>query len=134
MKKLVITAMFALVSVAGMAQEKASREDVYKVIDKGGMTSQINAAKKQILPMIPQDKQAAFMVEFDVIMKKANEKMVDLYLQEYTKEDIKAMLDFYNSAVGKKMSEKADVIATKSQESMVALQSEIQTMVMKYMQ
>lgn len=84
--------------------------------------------------MIPQDKQAAFVVEFDAIIKKANEKTVDVYIQEYTKDDIKAMLAFYDSPVGKKMNEKAEIIATKSQEAMMGLQSEIQTMMMKYMQ
>ncbi|MCF6133352.1 DUF2059 domain-containing protein [Flavobacterium wongokense] len=134
MKKLVITAMFAFVSVAGMAQEKASREDVYKVIENSGAAGQMSAIKKQILGMIPQDKQAAFLVEFDVIIKKANEKTVDVYLEEFTKQDIKAMLDFYNSPTGKKMAQKSEVIATKSQEAMAGLQSEIQAMVMKYMQ
>jgi len=134
MKKLAITALFAFVSITAMAQEKASREDVYKVIERSGTAGQMTAAKKQILPMIPADKQAAFSVEFEAILKKANEKTVDVYLQEYTKEDIKAMLAFYDSPVGKKMAEKAEAIATKSQEAMAGLQGEIQTMMMKYMQ
>lgn len=133
MKKLAITVVLTLVSYVGFAQEKASRDDVNKVIERSGAAGQMNAAKKQILGMIPQDKQAAFVVEFDVIMNKANEKTADVYLQEYTKEDIKAMLAFYESPVGKKMAEKSELIATKSQEAMAGLQSEIQAMVMKYM-
>jgi len=84
--------------------------------------------------MIPKDKQAAFVVEFDVIIKKANDATVDIYMQEYTKEDIKAMLAFYNSPVGKKMAEKAGAIAQKSQESMMSLQGEVQALMMKYME
>ncbi|MGC4039984.1 MAG: DUF2059 domain-containing protein [Flavobacterium sp.] len=133
MKKLVITVLFAFVSIAGMAQEKASREDVYKVIEKSGSGGQINAAKKQILAMIPKDKQAAFVIEFDALIKKANEKLVDVYLEEFTKEDVKGILDFYNSPVGKKMVDKSEALATKSQEAMAGLQGEIQSMVMKYM-
>ncbi|MGV3697319.1 DUF2059 domain-containing protein [Flavobacterium sp.] len=134
MKKLLAIAVFALVSQVGFAQEKPSREDVNKVIERSGAAAQINAAKKQILSMIPQDKQAAFIVEFDVILKKANDKTIELYMQEYTKDDIKAMLAFYDSPVGKKMSEKAEVISSKTQESMMELQGEVQAMVMKYMQ
>lgn len=134
MKKLLAIAVFALVSQVGFAQEKPSREDVNKVIERSGAAGQINAAKKQILSMIPQDKQAAFIVEFDVILKKANDKTIELYMQEYTKDDIKAMLAFYDSPVGKKMSEKAEVISSKTQESMMELQGEVQAMVMKYMQ
>ncbi len=134
MKKLLVAAAFMLVSYGGFAQEKASREDVSKVIERSGANGQMNAAKKQVLAMIPKDKQAAFVVEFDVVMKKINEKTIDIYVEEFTKDDIKAMLDFYNSPTGKKMAEKTEVIATKSQEAMAGLQSEVQAMVMKYMQ
>lgn len=134
MKKLFIAVAFVLTAHVGFAQEKASREDVLKVVERSGASGQVNAVKKQILGMIPQEKQAGFVIEFDIIIKKANEKTADIYMEEYTKEDIKAILDFYNSPVGKKMVEKSEVIATKSQESLVGLQTEIQAMVMKYMQ
>ena len=84
--------------------------------------------------MIPEDKQTAFLVEFDALIAKANESTAKIYMEEYTKEDIKAMLAFYESPVGKKMAEKAEVIAEKSQASMMELQGEIQSLVMKYMQ
>jgi hypothetical protein len=134
MKKLVLAVVFAFVSHVGFAQDQASREDVYKVIEKSGATGQINSAKKQVLTMIPIEKQTAFIVEFDVILKKLNDSTVDVYLQEYTKEDIKAMLAFYESPVGIKMAQKSELIAEKSQEVMAGLQSEMQTLMMKYMQ
>lgn len=134
MKKLLFAVVFALVSQLGFAQDKASKEEVAAVIEKSGASGQMNSAKKQVLSMIPQDKQAAFVVEFDLLMKKVNDATVEIYMQEYSKEDIKAMLAFYNSPVGKKMAEKAEIIATKSQESMAGLQGEIQALLMKYMQ
>jgi hypothetical protein len=134
MKKLLIAFMFACVTQFVYSQEQPSREEVLQVIEKSGAGGQMSAAKKQILPMIPQDKQAAFIIEFDAFLKKANEKTVDIYIKEYTKEDVKAMLAFYNSPVGKKMTEKAELIATQSQEAMAGLQAEIQAMMMKYMQ
>ena len=134
MKKLFTTILFITLVQVSFSQEKASREDVLKVIEKSGASGQINAAKKQVLGMIPKDKQAAFIVEFDVLIKKVNENTVDVYLQEYTKEDIKAMLDFYDSPVGIKMTQKAEVIASKSQAVIADLQAEMQAMLMKYMQ
>jgi hypothetical protein len=134
MKKLLLAVAFALVSQIGFSQDKATREEVMQVIEKSGALGQIDAAKKQVLEMIPADKKAAFTVEFDVIIKKAKEATIDIYLQEYTKDDVKSMLTFYNSPVGKKMAEKAEVIAQKSQDSMMGLQGEVQALVMKYMQ
>jgi hypothetical protein len=68
------------------------------------------------------------------MLPKIYEGTAKIYMEEYTKEDIKAMLAFYESPVGKKMAEKAEVIAEKSQASMMELQGEIQSLVMKYMQ
>lgn len=134
MKKLVFAVTFAILSTVSFAQDKASKADVLKVIEKSGAQGQMNAAKKQILTMITSDKQAAFLIEFDAIISKSQDKTADTYIEEYTKEDIKAMLAFYDSPVGKKMAEKSEKIAEKQQASMMELQGEIQTMMMKYMQ
>ena len=134
MKKLVFTVAFVVLSTVSFAQAAASKEDVIKVIEKSGAQGQMMAAKKQILPMIPSDKQAAFLIEFDAIIAKSQDKTVEVYLAEYTKDDIMAMLTFYDSPVGKKMAEKAEKIATKSKESLMEIQGELQAMMMKYMQ
>ena len=134
MKKLIFTLAFVCVAHFGFAQDDAFKKDIKKVIEVSGASGQLKAAKKQVLTYIPEAKQAAFLVEFDAILAKINDKTVEIYAQEYTKEDIKAMLAFYESPVGKKMAEKSELIATKSQESMGELQGEIQTLVMKYMQ
>ena len=132
MKKLLLAFVFVLVSQIGFAQENASKEDVSEIIEKSGNSGQMSAARTQMLTMIPQDKHAAFLVDFDILMKKVNDATVEIYMQEYSKEDIKAMLAFYNSPVGKKMAEKSEKIANKSQESMASLQGEIQALMMKY--
>ncbi|MEM0542893.1 DUF2059 domain-containing protein [Flavobacterium sp. j3] len=134
MKKILIAVAFACVSSVAFAQDKPSKEDVLQVIEKSGSSGQLNAAKKQLLGMIPAEKQAAFVIEFDLLMKKANDATAEIYMNEYNKEDVKAMLAFYNSPTGKKMAEKAEVIAEKSQATMMSLQGEMQTMMTKYMQ
>ncbi|MCA6422275.1 MAG: DUF2059 domain-containing protein [Flavobacterium sp.] len=134
MKKLLVAVAFAFVTQVGFAQDKPSKEEVLQVIEKSGGSGQLNAAKKQLLGMVPADKQAAFIVEFDVLIKKVNDATAEIYMNEYTKEDVKAMLAFYNSPVGKKMAEKSEVITEKSQAAMMSLQGEMQTMMMKYAQ
>ena len=134
MKKVVFTVAFAVLTAVSFAQDKPSKADVIKVIEKSGAQGQMNAAKKQILAMIPADKQAAFLIEFETIIAKSQDKTADVYIAEYSKEDVKAMLAFYDSPVGKKMADKSEKIAEKSQESMMEIQGELQTMMMKYMQ
>lgn len=134
MKNFLIALSFAFVAQVGFSQEKPSKEEVLQIIEKSGASGQLTAAKKQLLAMIPAEKQAAFVIEFDVLIKKANDATAEIYIDQYTKEDVKAMLAFYNSPVGKKMYEKAEAIGEKSQATMMSLQGEMQTMMSKYMQ
>jgi hypothetical protein len=151
MKKLLVTFGIVLVSHVGFTQtneaktastetitaapvDEAFKKDVLKVIERAGASGQLAAAKKQILGMIPEEKHAAFLVEFEALTAKVSESTAKIYMEEYTKEDVKAMLKFYDSPVGKKMAEKAEVIATKSQAEMMSLQGDMQALVMKYMQ
>jgi uncharacterized protein len=135
MKKLILTFALVLVAQFGFSQEDAAfKADVMKVIQLSGSGGQMAAAKKQVLAMIPEAKQAAFLVEFDGIITKIQDGTAKLYMEEYTKEDIKAMLAFYESPVGKKMNEKAETITTKSQESMMEVSGEVQALMAKYME
>ncbi|WP_395045160.1 DUF2059 domain-containing protein [Flavobacterium sp.] len=135
MKKLILTFALVLVVQFGFSQEDAAfKADVMKVIQLSGSGGQMAAAKKQVLAMIPEAKQAAFLVEFDGIITKIQDGTAKLYMEEYTKEDIKAMLAFYESPVGKKMNEKAETITTKSQESMMEVSGEVQALMAKYME
>lgn len=129
--------MFALVLVAnlGMAQtNEAFKKDVMKMIEVTGSQSQIKVAKDQILKMIPKEKQAAFLVEFDASLKPVYDKLADVYMQEYTHEDIKAILKFYETPVGKKMTEKAGSIAEKNMVASQEWAMGLQGMMAKYMQ
>ena len=71
MKKFLLSIAFVFVTGVMVAQEKPNKEDVLQVIEKSGASGQLNAAKKQLLSMIPSAKHAAFVIEFDALMKKA---------------------------------------------------------------
>jgi hypothetical protein len=137
MKKLFMT--IALVGVAqfAMAQapvDEAFKKDVLKVVEMSGSAAQINVAKKQVLAMVPAEKQAAFLVEFEASLPALYDKIAEVYMSTYTKQDIKDMIAFYNSPVGKKINEKAAEIAEKSQEAGKSWGQSLQAILMKYVQ
>ncbi len=134
MKKLILTIALVCVAQIGMAQDEAFKKDIMKVIEMSETGAQIRMGKEQILKMVPADKQAAFVVEFDATLPALYEKMVKIYSETYTKEDIKAMIAFYDSPVGKKMQSKSAEIAEKSQAAGQEWGQGLQTMMMKYMQ
>lgn len=136
MKKLCIAIVFAAFSQIGFAQQvdEAFKKDVIKVIELSGTAGPMKMAKEQILKMIPSDKQAAFIVEFDATLPGLYEKMAKVYMETYTKADIKAMLAFYESPVGKKMNEKSGEVAEKTMAAGQEWGESLQGIMMKYVQ
>lgn len=133
MKKIFLTIAIVFISQFGIAQD-AYKADVLKVLKASGSGAQMELAKEQIIGKISEDKRADFSKEFDASLPSLYEKMAKVYMETFTHEEIKQMLKFYESPVGKKMSEKAAELTKKN---MVAGQQwgmELQGMMMKYMQ
>ena len=134
MKKLFFVFALVLVANLGSAQTKdAFKTDVLKVL-KVTASSQMNMAKTQILKMIPAEKQAAFLVEFEASLPAYYDKVAEVYMQEYTHDDIKQMLKFYDSPIGKKMTQKADGLTEKVTTVAQEWGAGLQGIMMKYMQ
>ena len=112
MKKLIVTFAFVLAAQVGFAQDAAFKNDVKKVIEMTGASAQIDVAKKQILGMIPEAKQAAFLKDFAATMPSK----------------------FYETPLGKKITSKAGVLTEKTMEAAQAWGVELQNIMMKYMQ
>ena len=134
MKKALFVIAFAFVTQFSIAQDDAYKKDVMKVIELNGSAAQMKMAKDQILKMIPAEKQAAFLVEFDASLPSLYDKLVKVYNDVYTKEDIKAILAFYETPIGKKMTAKSAELAEKSQAAGQEWGMGLQAMMMKYMQ
>ncbi len=134
MKKAVLTVALIFTMQLGFAQDDAFKKDVTKVIEMSGALAQMQLAKEQIVKSIPAEKQAAFIVEFESLMPALYEKIAKVYMDTYTKEDVKAMIAFYESPVGKKITASAATIAQKSMTAGQEWGQELQTMMMKYMQ
>jgi uncharacterized protein len=134
MKRILLAIAFIASAQVSFAQDEAFKKDVMKYIEVSGSNSQIQAAKKQLLAMIPAEKHAAFIIEFDATMPAYYEKIAKVYSEVYTKEDMKAMLALYETPIGKKMAAKQAEVFEKSQTAMQDWGMGLQGMMMKYMQ
>ena len=135
MKKLIVTFALVLVANLGMAQvNEAFKKDVLKMIELTGSAGQMKMAKDQILKMVPKEKHAAFLVEFESTLPALYDKMAGVMMTEYTHDDVKAILKFYETPVGKKMTDKSGVIAEKNLAASQEWAMGLQGMMMKYMQ
>lgn len=134
MKKIILAFAFVLTTQFVSAQDAAFKADVMKVIKMSGATAQMDVAKKQIMAMIPEAKQAEFSKDFDGSMPALYDKLTVIYMKEYTHADVKEMIKFYESPVGKKIAEKAGIMF---EQSMLAGQewgAGLQELMMKYME
>ncbi|HEX8563532.1 MAG TPA: DUF2059 domain-containing protein [Flavobacterium sp.] len=134
MKKLLFTIVFISVANFSFAQDEAFKKEVLKVIELNGSMAQMQLAKEQIVKSIAPEKQGAFVIEFDASMPALYDKIAKVYMETYTKEDIKSMLAFYDSPVGKKITASAATIAQKSMTAGQEWGQGLQAMIMKYVQ
>ena len=134
MKKLLLIVAFVLTANAGFAQTDAFKADVKKFMELAGSTAQMEMAKKQVMSMIPADKQEAFSKEFEASLKPILEKQQKFYLTEMTHDEIKAAIKFYESPVGKKIAEKSVKLNEQMIPEIQSWSMELQGIMMKYMQ
>ena len=134
MKKIILALAFVLTTQFVAAQDAAFKADVMKVIKSSGATAQMDVAKKQIMAMVPEAKHAEFSKDFDASMPALYDKLAAIYMKEYTHAEVKEMIKFYESPVGKKIAEKAGILF---EQSMLAGQewgAGLQELMMKYME
>ncbi|MGG7034125.1 MAG: DUF2059 domain-containing protein [Flavobacterium sp.] len=134
MKKVFFALLFVGAVQFASAQDDAFKKDVLKVIQLSGSDAQMKLAKDQIIKMIPQDKHADFIKDFDASMPSLYDKLAKVYMETYTKEDVKSMLAFYESPVGKKITAKSGELSEKSMAAAMEWSEGLQGMMMKYMQ
>jgi hypothetical protein len=133
MKKIILTFAFFVAANFAIAQD-AFKTDVVKVIEMSGANTSMDAVKKQVLGMIPESKHVEFLKEFDVVISSINDEQVKNFMEVYTHDDIKEMIKFYSTPTGKKIKEKAGVLAEKNMAMQQTIGMQLQGIMMKYMQ
>ncbi len=133
MKKLFFTIAFVLVSQLGFSQD-AFKKDILRYLEISGQVNTFRMLTKDLSSNIPESKRADFQKELDASINDLMSKMADMYMTEFTHEDIKSLLKFYDSEVGKKLASKTEVLYAKGQQVGQDWGQGIQSLMMKYMQ
>jgi len=133
MKNLFITGAFLFIAHFAMAQD-AFKADVLKVIQKSGAAAPMQMAKEQVMENIPLEKREDFSKDFDATLPTLYEEIAKIYMETYTHEEVKQMLKFYDSPVGRKMASSMGEITKKSNAAGQEWGMELQGVMMKYME
>lgn len=132
MKKLLIVLVVAFSTQFSFAQDKGFRADVKKMIELTGANAQIQTAKEQVIGLIPEDKHEAFTKEFNESLKPVLKKQEDFYLKNYTQDEVKQIIKFYESPIGKKMALKTSEQIEATLPEIQNWSMELQGLIMKY--
>ncbi len=133
MKKTVLTFALFLITTIGFSQE-AFKNDVLKYLDISGQANTFKMITKDLSANIPEAKKEDFQRDLDKSIAELMGKMGDMYMTEFTHDEIKALLKFYESPIGKKLTEKTEVLYNKGQTVGQEWGMGLQSMMMKYMQ
>ncbi|WHT38030.1 MULTISPECIES: DUF2059 domain-containing protein [Myroides] len=134
MKKIVIVAAFMLAGHFGFAQDAAYKADAEKYMEVSGQMKAFDYMTEDIIQNIPEAKRGEFKKEFDVSLKEFKSNMADIYVQEFTHNEIKELIKLYETPVGKKLYEKNKVLYDKGQQVGMEWGASIQSIMMKYME
>ena len=132
MKKLLLAVAFILMANVTFAQSDAFKADVKTLLEVSGGMTQIEVAKKQVIGMIPADKQEEFSKEFEASLKPIIEAQENFYLTEFTHEEVKELIKFYQSPVGKKLADKLPKLTESTMPVIQQWSMSLQGIIMKY--
>ena len=133
MKKLLLTLVLVLAGATAFAQD-AFKQDALKYIQLTEQRQIFELLTKDIVSQLPAEKQADFKKELDASMDGLMDKMAEMYMQEFTHDEIKQFIKFYESPAGKKLAGKTTVLYEKGQQIGQEWGMGLQSIMMKYMQ
>lgn len=133
MKKLLSILAVVLISNISIAQDSDYKKDVLKYLELSGQSLSVRTVLKEITKNIPEAKKAAFTIEMESSVTVLMGKMADLYMTEFSQEEVKSLLAFYATPIGKKLAERTPILSEKGQVIGKEWGQGLQSIMMKYM-
>ncbi len=108
MKKIFLVCLFTLVlSTQIQAQENSGfKKETIEFIKLTGSGAAFDNAIAQIGAMVSEANKEAYQKEANATLDGLYNKLADLYMEEFTQSEIKELVAFYNTDLGKKLEEK----------------------------
>ncbi|MFT4780860.1 MAG: hypothetical protein ACJAZK_002296 [Psychroserpens sp.] len=106
MKKLLFAIAF-ICTLSIQAQDNSEfKTQTIEFLKLTGTGDAFNNAIAQIGAMVPEEKKEAYTKEASGTLNDVYSKIADVYMEEFTEEDIAELVLFYKSDLGKKLSSK----------------------------
>ena len=134
MKKIaLICLLMTLFSFQMQAQDNSDfKKETIEFIKITGAASAFENAISQIGTMVSEDKKESYTKEANGTLIGLYDKIAELYMEEFTKSEIKDLVAFYNTDLGKKLANKQLSLTQKAMSFGQSWGMEVQTIAQKY--
>lgn len=131
MKKTLLVLLICLGNYSiSLAQDEAFMVDALKLTRLSN--DAVEASFGQLYAMIPAEKLEDFKEELKPVLDNYYTKMAKVSMEYYSHEDVKQLLDFYESDLGQKMLDAQAKLTVRSMEMAQPLSMELMPIVQKY--
>ncbi|SDM11151.1 DUF2059 domain-containing protein [Kriegella aquimaris] len=133
MRKLVAIFIFLMITVTISAQENPEfKNQTIEFLKLTGTGAAFENAIGQIGATVPDLNRVAYTEEANTTLDGLYSKMADLYMKEFTPDEIKELVAFYNTDLGKKVSSKQMALSQQAMMLGQAWGGEIQQIAQKH--
>jgi len=132
MKKHILLTLILFMStfIAVQAQDEKFVQDAYKLTKLS--SGVVEANMSQVYTMIPEDNLESFKNELKPIMDDFYMKLAKKSTEYYTHDEVKKLLDFYESEVGKKAIKVQEKLTKESMTMAQELNMKLMPLIQKY--
>lgn len=135
MKKFLTLLTLLAITHFGFAQDNSAfKADIIRFLEISGATEPIRGIGEQIKMMIPEDRHEEFTKDFESTLPSLFSKIADIYMAEFTHDEIKQILAFYDSDLGKKVASKTGELMEKAAIAGEQWGLDLQMIMSKYME
>ena len=104
MKIIFYIALLLLAALSLKAQDDSFKKDVNELIKLMGVTEQTEHTREDKILSVSPENEAEFTKKLDSLLVVYNQEVEKHFLEKYTHEEVKEIIKFYNSPLGKKFS------------------------------
>ena len=118
------------------AQSVDFKKDVIEYIKLSGSAAQVTTVLDPMLEQLqlPADEHSTLKKEIEATLPSLYEKLADVMMKHYTHDDVKKMIEFYNTPVGKKIQEVTPKMTKDQMQAGQEWGMQLQGLLMKYIQ
>lgn len=103
MKHILFTILFFALTLSVSAQDEAYRKDVQKMMKLMGIPEQVKHTREYYIMWTTPEKEKEFIEKFDPTMPELLKNTEDYFTTKYTHDEVKAIINFYETSAGKKL-------------------------------